>query len=499
MPADRRDGATRSAAVVAAALVVVAACQTAPVVTLPAPPPAPLDVDAKILPDASGRAGGVSLHYCPRAAMPGHLVPENRKALPFLVSAVDDDGNPIPVDAEGVKTRGLRGCARLVLDMGRMADELGDNDLAMRVGDDLVVKPDLWLWRAGVDDRAAPELFFKIDAAPFDALVPWKRSEGGRLVVETSTWLLRSDAAFGRFDVEDVRAGGARFRLARLDDGRAPPELARWLASSVEAVALVNGRYPLDDVNVLVLPTHVTHPIVEGFFSRGGGPTATFIVGEGGPDIRDGDLDATGRWVLTHELAHALLPAVRSPDAWFNEGLTTWHQDLLGRRAGMIADDEHYWHELWRGLETGRERASQDKLSIEQASTTMEESAAYQHAYWAGVALMLLAEVEARQQGASLDDLVIELRRRFVDDKPRAALALLGSIDDGRAGVAARVLERVWAAHKDEPFPGLAPTLQALGVQIDALGAVHLDDRAPLAAVRRAITQASRGADAQTH
>lgn len=426
------------------------------------------------------------------ARWPRRLVPENRRALRFLASAVDDDGRPLTVDGDGVRTRDLDGCAHLVVDAGGMADALADKDLAMRVGDDLVITPDLWLWRASPDDRprAGAELLLHVDEEPFRAVLPWTAREGDRLAVGPSTWVLKSDAAFGRFAVEEVEAGDARFPIARLDDGRAPAALSSWIAASAEAVALVNGRYPLSRVNVLVVPTHVTRPVVVGFFSRGGGATATFFVGEGSPDIDERSLDATGRWAITHELAHALLPPVRPSDAWFNEGLTTWHQDLLARRAGMLPDDESYWRELFRGLETGRARAAGDKLSLEAASARMHELAAYQHAYWGGVAIMLLAEVDARREDASLEDLVVALRARFGEDRPRSAADLLASVEaePGAPAVAGRAVSRAWARHKEAPFPDVAPTLALLGVRIDEEGVIHLDDDAPLATVRRAIT-----------
>jgi hypothetical protein len=476
-------------------------CATASPVTAPRPTPLPLEVDAELLPDDSGRVGGVSLRYClpstaavpddgERARFPRRLVPEDRRALRFLVSAVGEDGRALPVDAEGVKTQKLEGCARLVVDLGRMAEALADKDLALRVGDDVVVAPALWLWRAGPeDDRPlhGAELLLRLERGRFDAMLPWHVEEGGRLVVDSSTFALKSDSAFGRFPIEEIDAGGARFVIARLDDGRAPAQLAAWVAQSATAVAAVMGRYPLPRVNMLVVPTHVTRPIVVGFFSRGGGATAFFFVGEGSPDIGDDDLEATGRWAITHELAHALLPAVRPADAWFNEGLTTWYQELLARRAGMLVDDRAFWHEVVRGLQTGRARAEDDRLTLEEAAARMHETAAYQHAYWGGVGVMLLAEVEARQGGASLEDFVIALRRRFPEDRPRPAAELLAAIDEGPAAVAAAAIKKAWEAERRRPFPEVKATLERLGVAVRDEG-VLLDDEAPLAGLRRKIT-----------
>ena len=60
---------------------------------------------------------------------------------------------------------------------------------------------------------------------------------------------------------------------------------------------------------------------------------------------------------------------------------------------------------------------------------------------------------------------------------------------EGPGAVAARALMRAFDAHRRERFPDVTKALRDLGVSVDGVGGVHLDDRAPLAAVRRAITQ----------
>ncbi|MCC7072477.1 MAG: hypothetical protein IT383_14205 [Deltaproteobacteria bacterium] len=458
-----------------------------------APPPTSarvLDVDVTLLPNHLDAFGGVSLRYCPvDGVMPRRLRPENRRALPFLVAATDEEGRALPIDDDGVRTRELAGCALLTVDVARLADTLDDKDLAQRVGDDVIATPDLWLWRPE-PFAADARVRVRLERAGFDVAVPWVDVEGGRFVVGPQAFALKSDAAFGRFATEELDAGGARLALARLDDGRAPAALSRWLAQSAHAVATVHGAFPEPRLNVLVVPTHVARPIVVGFYSRGGGPTALFYVGDAAADLDDDDLEATGRWALTHELAHALLPPVKSEDAWLNEGIATWYQDLLARRTGMLPDDVAYWTELVRGLRTGRDRSDDDRLTVADASRRMHATGAYQHTYWAGVALALLAEVEAQRQGASVDDLVRALRRRFpVDDQARDARTLLHAIAEGRGAVAARALERAFDRNKDRPWPDVDLVLAELGVVVDGAGTVTLDERAPLAGIRRAITR----------
>ncbi|HEY4223847.1 MAG TPA: hypothetical protein VGO62_20975, partial [Myxococcota bacterium] len=266
-----------------------------------------LDVDLTLLPaELAGAVGGVSLRYCARAASswPRRLAPENRQALAYLVAATDDNtGHALVVDSDGVRTDSLGSgdCARLVVDIARMADTIADRDLALRAGDDLVVTPDLWLWRGA---PSSPEDRLHLESVPstagLQALLPWDVGSDGRAVVDGSTFAQKSDAAFGAFAVEDVEAAGAHFLIARLDHGDKPARFSAWLRASASAVSSVLGRYPFQRVNVLVVPTPELRPIVVGFFSRGGGPTATFFVGADSDNDDDSDLDATGRWAITH-------------------------------------------------------------------------------------------------------------------------------------------------------------------------------------------------------
>ena len=199
---------------------------------------------------------------------------------------------------------------------------------------------------------------------------------------------------------------------------------------------------------------------------RGGGPSALLLVGRG-PMVVEDDPDTLadqGRWVLTHELAHALLPPVVRSDAWFNEGLTTWHQEVLpaaaGRRPRDIAEAQ-----LRVGLRTGAARSRQDGLSLERACREMDARGSYQHCYWGGAALMVLL---AREVG---DDGVFALVRAIhaqgaVDAVPQPAAELLAKAAETAAEPAARraarTLLRLWRRHRDGLFPAVdAPATDA--------------------------------------
>jgi hypothetical protein len=471
-----------------------------------APPPTPtqhlapiaVDVDVDLIADADERVSALGLSLCPRARQPWprRLAPENRRALGALVSATDEEGRALDVGTDGVRTLGVSGCVRLVVDVGGLADAAQDKDVALRVGDDLVATPDVWLWRPDPFPADA-HLYVRLTPGPFQSVVPWSEREvasaagEGRFIVDARTFALKSDAAFGTFTTRAVEVPGGVLEVTALGNDAPPAQLQAWLLASANAVAGLSGKFPVPRLGVLVCAQPAPRPVLVGFFSRGGGPIALFFVASQASDVTSDDHESTGRWAITHELAHAWLPAVTTEDAWFNEGLATWHQDVLARRAGLIANDESYWNGVLRGLDTGAARAKEDGLSLRDASARMHDARSYQHAYWGGVALLLVAEVQARQQGASIDDVVLFLRRRFPqDDRPRGALELLAIAEreGGPVALAARAWRTAYERAADAPFPDARPALEALGVRRDAAGVLVLDDEAPLAYLRRALT-----------
>ena len=119
----------------------------------------------------------------------------------------------------------------------------------------------------------------------------------------------------------------------------------------------------------------------------------------------------------------------------------------------------------------------------------MHAAGVYQHVYWAGVALMLLAEVEARKSGASIDDWVRASRARFPnDDRAHSADEILApSRNIGKESVASAAVARAFAANRRATFPSTDAVLADLGVKRAKRGVI-LDDTAPLASIRKAIT-----------
>ncbi len=323
------------------------------------------------------------------------------------------------------------------------------------------------------------------------ASVPWERRGPGRYRLDASALRWRGFVAFGRFPVESLAVAGGTLEVARLggEEMTASPEgVRRWLDSAGRAAATILGELPVRRLQVLLVPTGGRggrEPVFFGATSRGGGAGVVLFVNAQADD----DALLTD-WVAPHELSHFALPVVPDADAWLSEGFVTYYAEVGRARVGLRSETE-----AWARLASGCARGRPDDASgtLAEQSAAMHETHAYQRVYWGGAALALWADVEIRRatrDRASLDAALRELARCC--RRPGLALRaqeLLRRVSPGAGG---RVLERIAdAVLGREELPPIEETLARLGVRGAADGSVHLDDTAPDAAIRRAITRPS--------
>ena len=443
-----------------------ASCATNDVVVAAAAPrsptPAPagplrwhVDVDAAFV---------VTQTICPAA----EVGPEDRRGRTFLVSS-----------------RIVDGCTELVLDLGRAADALQDRDSATRVAADIVVSsPDVWLWRP----RPARSGTLTVSTPPrWSAVLPFPKSQAGDgYDVDASTWAFVSSAVFGAVTARDLVVAGSTLHVVTLPGPlkMVRSDVDRWLTAAAESVASSHrGRFPFPDVVVVVDPVW-GRGVPFGMVCRGGGPQALLLLGQ---DAKVSDV--VDDWVAVHELSHLLLPPVGVDEAWLGEGLASYHQNILRARTGLLTEREA-WDALRDGFERGAAASSRGPftLTLAQASAKMRAEGRYLQTYWGGAAVALILDVGLRRcADVAIDDVVASFRAEQprVDVRripARALVARAAALAPGCAHLQADV-----DAALARPFPGVTELLRALGV-----GARGLDDKAPLAAVRRAIVAAPR-------
>jgi len=258
--------------------------------------------------------------------------------------------------------------------------------------------------------------------------------------------------------------------------------LLAWIERSATAVAAYYGRFPAAYTRLLVVPR-------EGRGVSGGrawghrGAALRITVGEQATEA-----DLTRDWVLVHEMTHLAFPSVDSRHHWIEEGLATYVEPVARARARLLAPEE-VWADLVRGLPKG---LPQD------GDRGLDHTPTWGRTYWGGALFALLADVETRRRTQNARGLEDALRAILASGniETTSPLGALLAIGDRATGVP--VLTELYARMKDQPAPVDLDTMwRELGVRVEGQQ-IRLDDGAPLAAIRRAITTPRRGPAADT-
>jgi len=284
-------------------------------------------------------------------------------------------------------------------------------------------------------------------------------------------------SAFGPLSVETVRVGGATLEVAFLPSPRTAQDRApvvRALTRAAEVVSRYFGRFPVERLLVLVVPT--AGGGLHGRTLGGGGATLMLYVG-----TTDADAIANS-WVPAHELTHLAFPTVSRAQLWIAEGLATYLEPIERARAGDLSA-EKVWRDLVDGLPQGQPEAGDRGL---------DHTRTWGRIYWGGALYCMVADLEIRQRTHN---------RRSLDDAVRAIVRAGGTLENswelgralavGDAAVGVPVLTELWKQMGDAPVKvDLDGWWKRLGIAKSS-GRLVFDDSAPLAALRRAVTAAS--------
>jgi len=396
-------------------------------------------------------------------------------AEPFVRDvALFADAGTVPIErrgnswfAPGCAARGCRIRYRFALREAAVASR--DEDLAVLYGEIVESPPGAWLLRPlRVPAGATAELIVSMP-------------EGLRFVAGLPQGSLSASglgelpyAAFGDLRVERLRSegGSPTVAIAKARRHQSEEELLGWIRSSAALIARYFGRFPADGALLLVLPAPGNQ--IHGRARGTGGASILFFLGT--------DLDsaqARRSWELVHELVHLGFPSLPRRHHWAEEGLATYVEPIARARAGELSA-EQVWGDLVRGLPQGLPGRGDEGL---------DRTHTWGRTYWGGALFWLLADVEIRERTGN---------RLGLEDALRAVVAQGGSIAErwplqralevGDRAVGTRVLEELYAKMGSAPTKvDLDALFLRLGVALRR-GVVELDDRAPLAPIRRAIT-----------
>jgi hypothetical protein len=259
------------------------------------------------------------------------------------------------------------------------------------------------------------------------------------------------------FDPTAFRGGGA--------------PLLEWVSRAADIVHGYYGRFPVATATVRLVA-------VDGDGVHGGktfGTPAAFIRVQVGREVTPAQLISD--WVMVHEMTHLALPDTGEEHAWLSEGVATYVEGVARVQAGNRSETDVWAEELRsmpRGLPADGDRG-------------LDRTHTWGRTYWGGAMFCLLADVDIRKR----------TQLRFgLQDALRAVLRASGGLaadwpiervlQTGDAAVGTHSLEELYERMKDQAMaPDLKALWRELGVTDD--GGIRLDDKAPLAPVRRAI------------
>lgn len=252
------------------------------------------------------------------------------------------------------------------------------------------------------------------------------------------------------------------------------PQVLHWIDTARRAVTQYYGRYPVRSVDIQVDSKPGAH-----------GPSGTTYGDEDGALIKLGlgrdmkDDDLQGSWVMTHEMVHLAFPRAADNQHWAEEGQATYIEPIARAQVGDLRVD-YLWQETIEGVPKGLP---------EEGDQGLDHTATWGRTYWGGALFYLLADVEIRERTHN---------RHGLQDALRAVVAAGGNVETswslekgfavGDKAVGVPVLEELYAAWKDRPVNvDLDALWKKLGVSLQD-GKVAYDDKAPDAAIRKAIT-----------
>lgn len=356
--------------------------------------------------------------------------------------------------------------------LGPLAERSGSPDVARRVGGMIVSPIPNWLMEPEDSDA---QVSLKLRAEDgLQAALNLKMEDGAyRLMAEDVAF--GGYAAFGRFERERLDLPGGAVEIAHSPGPMAldGAGLRQAVGDAASAVAAYYGRAPVGHTLVVALPGGQRAGIEFGRVRGGGGATVMLRFGS---EARAADLRR--EWVLVHELIHVGGPFVIR-GFWLTEGMATYAEPIIRARAGWRSAED-LWMEFATDMPRGLDGLTRDGLDF----------VARRNLYWGGALFMLLADLDIREKTrnrASLETCFRAVLAAGGDATSRWSKERFYQVCDAGAGT--DTMKRLAAEYVEKPGSlDLGALWRDLGVILEE-GRLRLDDAAPRAHLRRAITE----------
>lgn len=245
-------------------------------------------------------------------------------------------------------------------------------------------------------------------------------------------------------------------------------EALAWVRRAALAVAAYLGRFPVNQVVLLLVPVD------------GAGVQAGTTFGEPELMIRlrlgrnTTQAQLMGDWILVHEMVHLAVPRVPLAQSWLHEGLATYVEGVARGQAGWVSPAT-----VWRGWVANMPRGQPQA-----GDRGLDHTTSWGRIYWGGAIFCLRADVQMLTRSAGRAGLRQALQGVLAaGGHYGVAWTVERILATADAAVGQTTLTEIYQQTKDSSQPTDLETLwRSLGVVDDGL-----DDTAPLARVRRAI------------
>jgi hypothetical protein len=277
-------------------------------------------------------------------------------------------------------------------------------------------------------------------------------------------------------DTDTVEVGGGRIEVnfTSLPTPEFRKLVLDWVSKAAHAVAGYYQKFPVNELRLRI-------NTFDGRGVRGG---QTF--GWNGAHIRisvgnaSTAADFADDWMMTHEMIHLAFPSVADEHHWIEEGLSTYVEPIARARVGQLTA-ARVWSDWVESMPKSLPAAGDRGLDF---------TPTWGRTYWGGALFCLLADIEIRKRTHNT---------KGVEDALRAIVRAGGTIESdwslenafriGDKATGVPVLSELYEKMKAKPAPvDLASLWKQLGVE-NQTGRIEFNDSAPLAAIRRAITE----------
>jgi hypothetical protein len=372
------------------------------------------------------------------------------------------------------------GCRiRYTFALGEAAEQADDVDTAIAAGGVIIAPPSTWLLRPSGSRRNGRFRFTMHTEAGNRFASGVSPAPGGAhdtFEADTSEMDAASFCAFGPIRSKSIRNGTAEVDVALAPQGLAidADNAIAWIATAVNNIAAYYRVFAVHRTLVIVVPGKRGN--AEGLTLGDGGPAVVLRAGPGLTNETSRD-----DWVATHELLHVTLPSLSRNHSWLSEGIATYVEPVVRARAGIVTP-ERFWGDLVKGLPQGLPVAGDEGL---------ERTHTWGRTYWGGALFCFVADLRVREltRGRhSFDDALRGIVATGADVQSHWEIDHFLEVGDRATGTA--VLADLYREMGLGPATvDLAAIWSRLGIRVRD-DRVTFDDAAPLASLRRAITDA---------